>query len=192
MAVEVREERADANTLAAYGTVSIAFVVKSRLRAQALANGLGGWSIVEELVATPWTKNYDQMEHPSLWAEVFDTTNWAALAAYDGSERVGGAVVARETPNVHMLEGRRDLALLWDIRVDEGRRGQGIGTLLFRSAEAWATERGCTMLKVETQDINVGACNFYAAMGCELRGIHPGAYPELPDEVMLLWYKRLV
>jgi hypothetical protein len=44
---------------------------------------------------------------------------------------------------------------------------------------------------VETQNINVPACRFYAAQGCELRGIHPNTYPELPHEVQLLWYLDL-
>ena len=46
-------------------------------------------------------------------------------------------------------------------------------------------------LKIETQDDNVPACRFYAAKGCELRGIHHGMYVEYPDEVQLLWYLNL-
>jgi len=43
------------------------------------------------------------------------------------------------------------------------------------------------MLKVESQNINVPACRFYDAQGCELRAVQHGAYPDLPDEVQLLW-----
>ena len=35
------------------------------------------------------------------------------------------------------------------------------------------------------------ACRFYAKQGCELAAIHRFAYPELPNEVQLLWYKDL-
>jgi hypothetical protein len=46
-------------------------------------------------------------------------------------------------------------------------------------------------MKVETQDINVPACRFYAKHGFALRAADCFAYPTLPDETMLLWYKDL-
>ena len=49
----------------------------------------------------------------------------------------------------------------------------------------------CRELKVETQNINVRACRFYARLGCELRVVRAGAYPQFPEEVQLLWYKTL-
>lgn len=48
------------------------------------------------------------------------------LSAFDGPSRVGGAVVAWRTPGADMLEGRDDLAVLWDIRVHPEYRGRGI------------------------------------------------------------------
>jgi hypothetical protein len=39
--------------------------------------------------------------------------------------------------------------------------------------------------------VNVPACRFYERCGFELRHAVAGAYPELPDEVMFLWYKRI-
>ena len=119
------------------------------------------------------------------------TSNWAVFAALDGEQRRGGAIVAWNTPEAHMLEGRADLACLWDVRVHSDYRRQGVGSRLFSRAAAWAREKGCGRLKVETQNINVPACRFYAGQGCQLRGLHPNAYPEFPDEVMLLWYLDL-
>jgi hypothetical protein len=49
--------------------------------------------------------------------------------------------------------------------------------------------RGCRRLKVETQNTNVPACRLYASQGCTLGAIHRFAYPELPEEIQLLWYK---
>ena len=46
-------------------------------------------------------------------------------------------------------------------------------------------------MKIETQNINVVACKFYAGQGCTLGAADRFAYPELPDEVRLLWYKDL-
>ena len=46
-------------------------------------------------------------------------------------------------------------------------------------------------MKVETQNINVPACRFYARMGCELGTIDRFAYPDLPGETQLLWHLDL-
>ena len=90
-----------------------------------------------------------------------------------------------------MLEARTDLAVLWDIRVRRKYRRSGIGSQLFDKCAELAKRQGCTRLKIETQDINVPACRFYAAKGCELRGIHHGMYAEYPDDVQFLWYLNL-
>jgi GNAT superfamily N-acetyltransferase len=90
-----------------------------------------------------------------------------------------------------MLEGRRDIAAVWDIRVHPDRRGCGIGSMLFEAATEWAKKRECRILKVETQNINVPACRFYAARGCVLGSLDCFAYAELPHEVQLMWYKTL-
>lgn len=96
------------------------------------------------------------------------------------------------TSPLEMLEGRDDLALLWDMRVAPGARHLGIGSALLAAGEAWARERGARELKVETHDTNVPACRFYASRGFTLRAVLRDAYPELRDEVQLLWYKALV
>lgn len=190
--IDIREEPSTLAILGKYGQVPSRLRVESRFNVEAVHNGLGGWILPEVAVNHPWNKDYDTgLEGPSGWAKRFNTAKWGILAAFDGSERVGGAVLAWDTPSVHMLEGRTDLAVLWDIRVRPEYRRSGVGQLLFSAAIPWAKNRRCRLLKIETQNINVPACKFYARMGCELRAIHPGAYPELPDEVQFLWYRRL-
>lgn len=108
---------------------------------------------------------------------------------------MGGTAVAYNTAGVNMLEGRQDLVVLWDIRVHPDGRGQGIGRALFQRAVTFARERSCSQLKVESQNVNVRACRFYAAQGCRLGAIHRYAYagePEVAGEVMLLWYLDLL
>ncbi len=100
-------------------------------------------------------------------------------------------MVAWNTPGVDMLEGRDDLAVVWDLRVAPGARGQGIGAALFRAAEQWAIRRGARLLKVETQNVNVAACRFYASRGCTLGAVNRFAYPSLPEETQLIWVKEL-
>jgi len=115
------------------------------------------------------------------------------IAAYteEGEERLGGAVLAHRTPGMPMWEGCDDLAVLWDIRVDPDVRRHGVRHLLFEAAAHAARRWQCQLLKVETQNINVGARRFYAREGCQLRGIHPGANGEFRDEIQLLWYLEL-
>lgn len=189
----VEESPPSSNGLAAYASVPIAFELTSRLAVRPVERGLGGLLFVEEAVAPAYVKDYDAYdgEGPQSWPHSFDVSNWALLSALDGERHVGGAAVAWRTSAVEMLEGRDDLAVLWDLRVHPESRGRGVGRRLFEAAAEWAKARGCRELKVETQNVNVPACRFYARQGCELRTIRHGAYPGLPDEVQLLWYKEL-
>ena len=187
--VEVLEERA--MDLDEYGRVSIAFEVASVLELEVRGGGLGGIALAERALECRYVKDYDVIEGPRQWARRFDLSRWGSFAALVGGRRVGGALVAFHTKNVHILEERNDLAALWDIRVAPEMRGKGIGGQLFQAALSWASRRGCLLFKIETQNINVPACRFYARQGCELGGIHRFAYPDFPAEVQLLWYKQL-
>lgn len=186
MRIEIVEERKP--HLADYARVPIAFEVRTVLDVRAADDG--GFTLSERAIDPPYTKDYDVHEGPESWTR-FDLRNWGWFGALADGRRVGGAAVAFDTPGVHMLEGRRDLAALWDIRVAPDARGHGAGAALFRAAEAWATVQGCRQMKIETQNINAPACRFYARMGCRLGAIDPAAYPALPDETQLLWFKDL-
>jgi phage shock protein A len=106
-------------------------------------------------------------------------------------EMIAGPKVEDAFSRFEVLERRADLAVLWDLRVAPALRGRGVGAALFRAAEAWALARGASWLKIETQNVNVPACRFYARRGCTLGAIHRFAYPALPEEAQLLWYKPL-
>ena len=190
MQITVVEESPD--SLESYASVSIAFTVLSRLRVEPIESGLAGISISEETVELPYVKDYDAIkgEGPTRWRR-WDMSNWGILAAYVDGQRVGGAVLARNTEGVNMLEGRADLAVLWDLRVASDSRGMGIGTRLFRDAELWAKSRGCRTLKIETQNVNVPACMLYAKNGCHLGDVFLHAYPHFPNEVRMHWYKDI-
>ncbi len=188
MNIAIRQETA--NNLQSYAQVPMVFTVRSRYRAKLVDGGLGGWTLNEEPVYPPYERDDSELDSPTRWRK-HDISNWAFFAVYDGQHRVGGATIAWNSPGLHMLEARTDLAVLWDIRVRREYRRSGIGSQLFDKCAEWAKRRGCSRRKVETHDINVPACRFYAAKGCELRGIHHGMYTEYPGDVQFLWYLNL-
>jgi GNAT superfamily N-acetyltransferase len=192
--LEIREVGIEG--LSEYALIPIAFEVRTVLYAVPVEGGLSGIRLREETVAEPYVKDYDDCEEgfPEDWPRQFDVSNWGILLAWEDGCCVGGAAVAHNTAGVNMLEGRSDLAVLWDIRVRPEARHRGIGAQLFRHAAGWARERGCRQLKAETQNVNVPACRFYARQGCELGAIHRFGYaghPRVGHEVMLLWYLEL-
>ena len=189
MNVKVVEE--PVTSLGEYACVSIGFTVDRVF--DILEDELGHFVLTERVLERSYTKDYDAIDSggPVKWAEQFDLTNWVLFGAFVNGRRVGGAALAVNTAGLTMLEDRSDLAVLWDVRVSSDVRGQGVGSALFRTAEQCAIAKGCRELKVETQDVNVPACRFYARHGCVLRAIDRFAYPELPNEVQLLWYKDL-
>jgi len=189
MRIEVTEEKA-AN-LEDYARIPMSLEVRVILDLSMVQNGLGGLTLTKRKLQIPYVKDYDAIESPRHWDKSFDLSNWSFFAAHSDGLRVGGAAMAFNTPGVTMLEDRRDVAVLWDIRVAPEARGKGVGTALFEAVEAWSTAKGCRRLKIETQNINVPACLFYAKQGCVLGAIHRFAYPEFPNEVQMLWYKEL-
>ncbi|HTZ92435.1 MAG TPA: hypothetical protein VMB74_08580 [Streptosporangiaceae bacterium] len=139
--------------MAEHAKLPISLAVDRILEVIPVNDGMGGLSLAEATVAAPYLKDYDFIDAagPTRWADRFDTSNWGLICARQDGARVGGAVIAWSTPGVHILDGRDDVAVLWDIR----------------------------------------ACRFYRKMGCTLGAIDRFAYPDLPGEVQLLWWKPL-
>jgi len=191
MRIEVTEEPMTA--LAEYARVPMIFTVDRVLDVTNRSDGQDGFALSERRLEVPYEKDYDAVagERPLQWARRFDLSKWALFTARFPTRIAGGATVAFDTPGLTMLEGRRDLAVLWDIRVSPDARRQGVGSALFERVEAWAQRHGCRQLKIETQNTNVRACRFYERQGCRLRAIHRAAYPQFPEEIQLLWYKDL-
>lgn len=174
-----------------YSRIPIRFQVREYLEVRLKDSGIAGIELIPREVDPPYIKDYDISGSAISWKEQFDLSNWVFLIAEDGGEKVGAATVAYNTPGVNMLRGRNDITVLWDIRVDPRWRGRGIGGALFEHAAGWSRERNCRLMKVETQNINVPACRFYAKQGCYLGAIDVHAYPEFEDEVCMIWYLTL-
>lgn len=179
-------------SLADYEGIPISFRVERVLRCEPAPEGSPGFIFSGQQLDTHYVKDYDQPDSkPTVWANLWDISKWGILTADVGGMLVGGATIAWDTPEILQLQGRRDLCALWDIRVVPSYRGRGVGTALFRAAADWGRARGAVGMRIETQTINVPACRFYAAQGCTLSAVDVHAYPELPDEIQLIWYLKL-
>jgi len=187
--VDIRQ--ADVAMVAAIAEIPIAFDVERIFEVERHADG--SLALVAAPVSRPWVKDYDRIEGnaPAGWGEQFDLSNWGLLTAGADGHVIGSVLIAFDTRGLELLEGRRDLAAIWDLRVRPEARRQGIGGALLRAAERWALSKGCSELSVETQNVNVGACRLYAKSGFRLRSADAAAYPEFPDETQLIWTKRL-
>lgn len=186
--------QADASCLEVYEKIPMIVRVERVLRLETPQNGLGGMRLVEEALPRPYRKDLGRYERIPELAQRFNLENWGFFLAYDDEKPVGGAIVAARTPGVHMLEGRENLCVLWDIRVAEEYQGRGVGSRLFEAVAEWGRSKGFAEMKIESQNNNVRAARFYAGKGAVLGAMNTRAYqgePEVAEEIQLIWYLDL-
>lgn len=190
--IEIREERR--SSMATYAVIPSRVEVREVLEVIAVDGGLGGLMLQHRTVEEPYIKDYDvpAAQHPSHWSERFDLSRWGFLTGYLADQVVARAAVAWDALDVHMLDAGPEVAVLWDLRVHPAAQRRRIGSAMFTAAEDWARTRGVRTLIVETQNVNVPACRLYMRMGCTLGAIRRFAYPDVPHETQLLWYKDLL
>ncbi len=179
--------------LSRYAEIPIAFMVESIFHVDLVDKETGETQLREERLNEPYLKDYDSYAEcgPEKWVERFDIRPWGIFLARENGRPIGGATIACKTPGLQLLEGRNDLAVLWDFRVHPDYRKQGIGKRLFGHAVRWSQDQGYRQMKIETQNVNVPACRFYAGQGCRLDEVNPSAYsgsPAVAHEVQLIWY----
>lgn len=135
MDIEIHPE--SAAMLAEYARISIAFEVSEVFDITADPNGT--FSLISRRIADSYLKDYDAHgERPTAWSSRFDTSRWAFFGAFSDGQRIGGAAVAFQSPDIVLLDGRSDVAVLWDIRVAPSKRHCAVGSALFAAAETWA------------------------------------------------------
>jgi len=172
-----------------YGNIPFYYDTTQKYELKKIDNGLGGIKL--ELVNIP-KFHKDFGTRTSRWIELFDLKNWKFFAAYnENNKMIAGCTIATKTSNCIMLEKREDLAVLWDIRVSDEYKHQGIGQKLFDMAKKYAIDNKFKQLKVECQNTNPAAVKFYHKQGMTLCAINEYAYLDCPDEVQLLWYLDL-
>jgi len=187
-------KQVDTSYFPQYDQVPMRHTASSYYRIEKHNRGLGGFSLIETpsepFVLDFCTGDDESVERWKRW----DLTNWAFFMAFDGEKPIAAAAVASRTEGANMLAGRNDLAVLWDLRVSETHKRQGVGQKLFDMVVDWSRKSGLSQLKIECQTNNVPACKFYHKQGAVLGTIDEYAYyndPQYSHEIMLLWYLNL-
>jgi GNAT superfamily N-acetyltransferase len=192
--LEIREFPVNEATLVKYHQIPSSLEVRTKFEVEVRDDGFRGMVLREKPVERPYIKNYEDNPNPLSWYQDFHTDNWVLFIAAEGNLNAGGLAVACRTPELRMLNGRDDLACVWDIRVRSEYKRRGVGASLFEAAITWSKSHGFKQLCVETQNVNVPACRFYQQQGCRLGGINLHAYRSSPltqGEVQLIWYLDL-
>ncbi|MCR5119311.1 MAG: GNAT family N-acetyltransferase [Lachnospiraceae bacterium] len=186
-------KKTDRSCFEMYDSVSMNVDVRSEYRIKRLDNGLGGM-IFEEVPVTPYVKDLSVYERATEYEKEFDITYWSFYMAFDDEKPVGALTVAARTDKLYMLAGREDACVLWDIRVADAYKHQGIGQKMLDLAIKDAKAAGYKQMIIECQNNNVPACKFYHKQGALLSKLDMYAYYDEPDcrnEVQFIWYLDL-
>lgn len=176
-----------------YREIPMHFKSDQILRVEPLGGGLGGLGLVRKPVA-PFQKDFGAYDDPVADAARFGGA-WVLFGAFVSGALVGGAALCFHSDKIHMLEGRGDLGVLWDLRVTPDFKRQGIGQALFDAVCQEARGMGLKELKIECQNNNPAACRFYRKQGAVLAKIDTRAYaaqPAVAEEAQLIWYLDLM
>jgi ribosomal protein S18 acetylase RimI-like enzyme len=121
------------------------------------------------LEGAPWL--FRTPERPAFprehFAEFLNARRAGALVAE--TDRVIGIVLVllRASPLLPVVRAV-DFGVVDALAVEPASRRRGAGTLLVRSAESWAFERGAAWVELNVYEFNEGARRFYESLGYEV------------------------
>ena len=188
-------KKVDETYLSQYDLIPQRVNVTSFYKIKKCNQGIDGFSLVETPIEL-YTKDFCIGNNKSVlsWKKRFNISNWVFFMAFNENYPIGAATVASRTEGMNMLSSRDDLAVLWDIRIADMYKRQGIGQKLFNMAVEWARSQKMVQIKIECQNNNVPAIKFYHKQGATLGMIDEYAYynePECRHETQLIWYLDL-
>lgn len=176
-----------------YDMISMNVDVRSEYKIKRIDNGLGGL-IFEETPVKPYIKDLSVYERATNYEKEFDIKNWRFYMAFDEKKPVGAMTIAGRTNGLNMLSGRNDACVLWDIRVADAYKHNGIGQKLLDIGISGAKDDGYSQMIIECQNNNIPACNFYRKQGALLSKVDMYAYylePDIKDEIQMVWYLNI-
>lgn len=148
----------------------------------------------EEIPVSSFKKDMAKYTHASNYENDFDISNWFFIMAFDNGNPIGALTIVGKTKNIKLLRGKSDACVLWDIRVNDSYKRQGIGQKLLNMAIEEAKKRGYIEMIIESQTNNISACKFYQRNGAIITKIDTNAYyydSEVANEIQLIWSLKL-
>lgn len=140
----------------------------------------GSWSYAEELFEEHYYKQYEleNIDHSYI-----DEKSKAVYLFYEDNHCVGQIKLRTHWNGFGFVE---------DISVAKGSRSKGIGTALMDTAIEWAKQNDLIGLMLETQDVNLLACRFYARNNFVIGAVDSMLYSKFPTahEKAIFWYNR--
>lgn len=138
------------------------------------------WTYTEELFSEQYTKEYDNED---IDVSYIDNENKAVYFYYVDNNCVG---------QIRLCTHWNGYALLEDIAVAKNWRSKGIGKILLKKAIDWAKENKLIGLMLETQDVNISACRFYAKNNFVIGAVDNMLYSKFPtaNEKAVFWYNK--
>ena len=125
--------------------------------------------LMEELFEAPGIRptGYSTERAARGFQRYVESEDGDVLLAEEDGALVGLASVYVDIPSIRY--GMR--CWLEDLVVTSRRRGTGIGALLLGEATAWARERGCTHLELDSGNAREDAHRFYIDQGMEQQSL---------------------
>ena len=185
-------KRMDKTCFGMYDTIPMYVDVRTEYQMKRIDNRLG--LIFDEVQVAPYRKDLSVYERAVEYEEKFDIANWYFYMAFDEDKPIGAMTIAGRTPDLNMLSGRDDACVLWDIRVADNYKHQGIGQRLMDIGIEDARTAGYRQMIIECQNNNVPACHFYRKQGALLSKVDLYAYDSEDDcknEIQFVWTLNL-
>lgn len=140
----------------------------------------GIWSYTEEIFSEQYIKQYDNEDIDTSYIE---DNNKTVYFYYHGGNCIG---------QIRLQTHWNGYAFIEDIAVAKRMRKSGIGTALLHKATKWAKKNNLIGLVLETQDVNLLACRFYAKNNYIIGAVDNMLYANFPtaDEKAVFWYNK--
>lgn len=160
-----------------YNKLNDGFIVTGRM---ILKYDNDNWTYMEELFSKPYFKQYENEDIDTTYA--LDTSK-AVFLYYVDDLCIG---------QIRLCSNWNGYALVEDIGVSKDWRQKGIGTELLEKAVEWAKQNNHIGLMLETQDVNISACRFYAKNNFIIGGVDSMLYSKYPsaNEKAIFWYYK--
>ena len=138
------------------------------------------WTYTEEIFTEQYYKEY---EYEEIDISYIDEPDKAVFLYYDDKNCVG---------QIKLCLNWNGYALIEDIAVAKDWRKKGIGTVLLQKAIEWAIQNNLTGVMLETQDVNISACRFYAKNNFIIGGVDNMLYStfQTAHEKGIFWYYK--